>query len=114
EQGIWVAQDAQLVALRLFGERAQREDEPPPFVVDVHSGHSPLGPLWLRTLVAPDRRVALTRWALRPEVAEQAREQSRELRLNLSQSGLVLSSLDIVTGAPASDEMAWAQAGGAA
>jgi hypothetical protein len=53
-------------------------------------------------------------WALRPEVAEQAREQSRELRLNLSQSGLVLSLLDIVTGAPAPDEMAWAQAGGAA
>ncbi len=106
--------DAGPVALRLFRERAKREDEPQPFVVDVHSGHSPLGPLWLRTLVAPDRRVALTMWALRPEVAEQAREQSRELRLNLSQSGLVLSSLDIVTGAPASDEMAWAQAGGAA
>lgn len=106
--------DAGPVALRLFRERAKREDEPPPFVVDMHSGHSPLGPLWLRTLVAPDRRVALTMWALRPDVAEQAREQSRELRLNLSQSGLVLSSLDIVTGAPASDEMAWAQAGGAA
>ncbi|MFM8929394.1 MAG: hypothetical protein ACKOJ7_07625 [Betaproteobacteria bacterium] len=106
--------DAGPVALRLFRERAKREDEPPPFVVDMHSGHSPLGPLWLRTLVAPDRRVALTMWALRPDVAEQAREQSRELRLNLSQSGLVLSSLDIVTGAPASDERAWAQAGGAA
>ncbi|NBU50662.1 MAG: hypothetical protein EBS47_11375 [Betaproteobacteria bacterium] len=103
--------DAGPVALRLFRERARRDEEPPPFVVDVHSGHSGLGPLWLRTQVAHDRRVAMTMWALRPEVAQQAREQSRALRLNLSQSGLVLASLDIVTGAPEVDEVAFADPG---
>lgn len=103
--------DAGPVALRVFRERARSEDEPPPFVVDVHSGHSGLGPLWLRTLVAPDGRVSMTMWALRPEVAQQAREQSRTLRLNLSQSGLVLASLDIQAGAPRADEVAFADQG---
>jgi hypothetical protein len=103
--------DAGPVALRLYRERAKRDEAPPPFVVDVYSGHSGLGPLWLRTQVAADRRVAMTMWALRPEVAQQAREQSRALRLNLSQSGLVLSGLEIVTGAPAVEEMSWAEAG---
>ena len=104
--------DAGPVALRLYRERAKRDEAPPPFVVDVYSGHSGLGPLWLRTQVAADRRVSMTMWALRPEVAQQAREQSRALRLNLSQSGLVLSGLEIVTGAPAVEEMSWAEVGG--
>ena len=99
--------DAGPVALRIFRERKRREDEPPPFVVDVHSAHSALGPLWLRTQVSQDRRVALTMWALRPEVAEQAREQSRALRLNLTQSGLSLASLEIVAGAPSAGEVAF-------
>jgi hypothetical protein len=53
----------------------------------------------------------MTMWALRPEVAQQARDQSRLLRLNLSQSGLVLSSLEIVAGAPQGHEVAFADVG---
>lgn len=103
--------DAGPVALRIFRDRAKGEDDPPPFIVDVHSGHSGLGPLWLRTQVAHDKRVSMTMWALRPEVAQQARDQSRLLRLNLSQSGLVLSSLEIVAGAPQGHEVAFADVG---
>jgi hypothetical protein len=103
--------DAGPVALRIFRDRAKGEDDPPPFIVDVHSGHSGLGPLWLRTQVAYDKRVSMTMWALRPEVAQQARDQSRSLRLNLSQSGLVLSSLEIVAGAPQGHEVAFADMG---
>ncbi len=99
--------DAGPVALQIFRERQRRDEEPPPFVVDVHSAHSELGPLWLRTQVSQDRRVALTMWALRPEVAEQAREHSRALRLNLTQSGLSLASLEIVAGAPSTGEVAF-------
>jgi hypothetical protein len=61
--------------------------------------------------VAHDKRVSMTMWALRPEVAQQARDQSRLLRLNLSQSGLVLSSLEIVAGAPQGHEVAFADVG---
>lgn len=103
--------DAGPVALRIFRDRAKSEDDPPPFIVDVHSGHSGLGPLWLRTQVAHDKRVSMTMWALRPDVAQQARDQSRSLRLNLSQSGLVLSSLEIVAGAPQGHEVAFADVG---
>jgi len=103
--------DAGPVALRIFRDRAKGEDDPTPFIVDVHSGHSGLGPLWLRTQVAHDKRVSMTMWALRPEVAQQARDQSRLLRLNLSQSGLVLSSLEIVAGAPQGHEVAFADVG---
>jgi len=103
--------DAGPVALRVFRDRARGEGEPPPFVVDVHSGHSSLGPLWLRTQVAHDRRVSMTMWALLPEVAHYAREQSRALRLSLSQSGLVLSSLEIVAGAPQADDVAFSDGG---
>lgn len=105
--------DAGPVALRIFRERARQEEERPPFVVDVHSAHSGLGPLWLRTQVAHDQRVSLKMWALRPEVAERAREQSRDLRLSLYQSGLVLSSLEILAGSPAEQESPFSPEGAA-
>jgi hypothetical protein len=92
--------DAGPVALRIARERARPDEEPPPFVVDVHSAHSGLGPLWLRTQVAHDQRVAITMWAARPEVADHARGRSQELRQSLHGSGLQLSSLEIVAGMP--------------
>lgn len=92
--------DAGPVALRIARERARPDEEPPPFVVDVHSAHSGLGPLWLRTQVTHDQRVAITMWAARPEVADQARGRSQELRQSLHGSGLQLSSLEIVAGTP--------------
>lgn len=92
--------DAGPVALRIVQERSRPGDEPPPFVVDVHSAHSGLGPLWLRTQVSREQRVAITMWALREDVALQAREQSQNLRRTLHDSGLVLGALEIISGAP--------------
>jgi hypothetical protein len=96
--------DAGPVALRISQERARLEEEPPPFVVDVHSAHSGLGPLWLRTQIAHDQRVAITMWAARTEVADEARARSQELRRFLHDSGLQLSSLEVVAGTPEPDE----------
>lgn len=103
--------DAGPVALRIFRESRRQGEDEPPFVVDVHSAYSALGPVWLRTQVAHDQRVSLTMWALRPEVAQQARDQSRGLRLNLHQSGLKLASLDILAGAPMAGQVAFAPEG---
>ncbi len=104
--------DAGPVALRIARERARPDEEPPPFVVDVHSAHSGLGPLWLRTQVAHDQRVAITMWAARPDVADQARGRSQELRQSLHGSGLQLSSLEIVAGAPDTEQDVFPRPGG--
>lgn len=92
--------DAGPVGLRITRERPRAGEEPPPFVVDVHSAHSGLGPLWLRTQVAQDQRVSITMWALRDEVAQQARARAPDLRRTLQDSGLVLGALDIMQGSP--------------
>ena len=97
--------DAGPVALRLFRERVKPDEQPPPFVVDIHSRHSGLGPLWLRTVVGQDNRLALTMWAQWPEVAERARQGAQDLRLQLTQSGLTLAALEIFSGArPTEDD----------
>jgi hypothetical protein len=92
--------DAGPVALRIARERAKPDQERPPFVVDVHSAHSGLGPLWLRTQVSDGQQVAMTMWAARADVADRARERSQDLRVSLHGSGLRLSALDIVHGTP--------------
>lgn len=83
------------VALRVFRDRP-REDQPDPeFVVDMHSRHAGLGPLWLRTAVQTGQRVALAMWAEEAEVVRRAKLQAPELRYSLAQSGLRLVAFDI-------------------
>ena len=92
--------DAGPVALRFFRER-QADDQPPaPFIIDIHTRHSGLGPLWLRTAVSDETRLSLTMWAEWPEVAQLARERVRDLRWTLTCSGLRLEQLEIHEGPP--------------
>lgn len=102
--------DAGPVALRISRQRVSDEEEPPPFVVDVHSPHSGLGPLWLRTQVARDQSVSLTMWALRTEVAEQARGRATELRAELLDNGMTLSHFRVVAGAPQEEDVGFSPA----
>ena len=86
------------MALRIFRDRPRQEDPTPEFVVDMHSRHSGLGPVWLRTAIQPAQRVALAMWAESPEVARVARAHARELRMTLAEQGLRLVAFDIHDG----------------
>lgn len=86
------------VALRVFRDRPREEEPDPEFVIDMHSRHSGLGPIWLRTAIQPAQRVALAMWAESADVARRARQGARELRLTLAQQGLRLVAFDIHDG----------------
>ena len=92
--------DAGPVALRFFRESGGEDGTPSPVIVDIHSRHSGLGPLWLRTAVSDETRLHLTMWAEREEVAQRARERARDLRWSLTCSGLRLEHLEIHAGVP--------------
>ena len=69
-----------------------------PFCVDVHSRHSGLGPLWLRSLLGSNDEISMKMWAQRPEIAALARENRSSLQHQLQESGLFLKSFQVIEG----------------
>ena len=82
-----------------FERRAGAKDQQPIFTVNVHSNSPEYGELWLKTELHGKREVELVMWALRPGVAEQAREFSAALGLELQGAGLVMKSFQVIQGA---------------
>ncbi len=82
-----------------FRQTGVDEDDPESsFVVDVHSRHSGLGPLWLSTVVKKTSQIELKMWAERPEVARLARQNGRDLQFELRSHGLALRAFEVVAG----------------
>jgi hypothetical protein len=54
-----------------------------------------LGEVWLHTLIKAGHQVELTMWALREDVAQQARAHSTELVMELGAAGLELQQFQI-------------------
>lgn len=74
------------------------DDAESSFVVDVHSRHSGLGPLWLSTVVKKTSHIELKMWAERSEVARLARQNGRDLQFELRTHGLTLKAFEVITG----------------
>jgi len=70
-------------------------EEAPPLSVDIHSQSRLLGEVWLHTLIKARHQVELTMWALREEVASQARAHATDLVLELGAAGLELQQFQI-------------------
>ena len=66
-----------------------------PLSVDIHSKSRLLGEVWLNTTITQGRQVDLVMWAVRPEVANLAQLNAKELGFELADSGLQLSSFQI-------------------
>ena len=87
--------DADPVELHFQRPPRQPGDENPPLSVDIHSQSRMLGEVWLHTLIKAGHQVELTMWALREDVAQQARAHSKELVMELGAAGLELQQFQI-------------------
>ena len=87
--------DADPVELHFQRPPRQPGDENPPLSVDIHSQSRRLGEVWLHTLIKAGHQVELTMWALREEVAQQARTHATELVMELGAAGLELQQFQI-------------------
>ncbi len=87
--------DADPVELHFQRPPRKPGDENPPLSVDIHSQSRLLGEVWLHTLIKAGHQVELTMWAVREEVAQQARTHATELVMELDAAGLELQQFQI-------------------
>ena len=70
-----------------------------PLVVNMHTKSRVLGEVWLKTSITDHAQVDLTMWALKPDIAEQARFNASELTYELENAGLVLTRFQVFNAA---------------
>jgi hypothetical protein len=87
--------DADPVDLHFKKPPRQSGEPETPLSVDIHSKSRVLGEVWLNTTITKGSQVDLVMWAVKPEVAELAKLNAKELGFELSDSGLKLSSFQI-------------------
>lgn len=87
--------DADPVDLHFKKPARQPGESDTPLSVDIHSKSRLLGEVWLNTTITQGRQVDLVMWAVRPEVADLAQLNAKELGFELADSGLQLSSFQI-------------------
>jgi len=84
--------------MNIFRPKPSPKHPSPPFCFDIHSRHSGLGPLWLRTVMHPPHELEMIMWAQKTLVANMARENQYELHQQLKDSHFQLKSLQIIDG----------------
>ncbi|NCA16084.1 MAG: flagellar hook-length control protein FliK [Betaproteobacteria bacterium] len=90
--------DASPVAVRFFRGSKTDEQPNPPMTIDIHTDSPSLGELWLSAKVQLEKRLELSMWADREDVATRARKAVSELREDLEQAGLSLEQMTIIHG----------------
>ncbi len=91
--------DADPVEMR-FERRGHQPGQPKnPLVVNMHTQSRVLGEVWLKTTISDNAKVDLTMWALKEEVAAQARFNASELTYELESAGLVMGSFQVYNAA---------------
>jgi hypothetical protein len=102
--------DAEPINLK-FQRHAKRDDAPGHvYTVDVHTQNQRLGELWMRSQIhiqADRTDVALTMWAVRADVAVQARAHVDDLRDELEAAGLGLIEVQVFNAARPNQDAAW-------
>ena len=102
--------DAEPINLK-FQRHAKRDDTPGHvYTVDVHTQSQRLGELWMRSQIhiqADRTDVALTMWAVRADVAVQARAHVDDLRDELEAAGLGLIEVQVFNAARPNQDAAW-------
>ena len=97
--------DADPVELH-FEQKGNKPGQPKnPLVVNMHTKSRVLGEVWLKTSITDSAQVDLTMWALKQDIAEQARFNASELTYELENAGLVLTRFQVFNAArPQSQE----------
>jgi hypothetical protein len=91
--------DADPVELE-FEQKGNKPGQPKnPLVVNMHTDSRVLGEVWLKTTISDNAKVDLTMWALKEEVAAQARFNASELTYELESAGLVMGSFQVYNAA---------------
>jgi transposase-like protein len=91
--------DADPLEMR-FERRGNQPGQPKnPLVVNMHTQSRVLGEVWLKTTISENAHVDLTMWALKEEVAAQARFNASELTYELESAGLVMGSFQVYNAA---------------
>ncbi len=102
--------DAEPINLK-FQHHAKRDDASGHvYTVDVHTQNQRLGELWMRSQIhiqADRTDVALTMWAVRADVAVQARAHVDDLRDELEAAGLGLIEVQVFNAARPNQDAAW-------
>jgi len=79
-----------------FEKKGDKPGQPKnPLVVNMHTNSRVLGEVWLKTSINDSANVNLTMWALRSDIAAQAKENASELTYELESAGLVLGSFQV-------------------
>ena len=83
-----------------FEKKGNKPGQPQnPLVVNMHTKSRTLGEVWLKTSISGSANVNLTMWALRPEIAAQAKQNASELTYELESAGLVLGGFQVYNAA---------------
>ena len=93
--------DAPPVALEIEREARQAGQPTPPWILNMHTQTPSLGELWLKSVIRLDgtqRRIDLTVWALRPDVAALAMRNAPALADELTEAGLEMSGFQVFNG----------------
>jgi hypothetical protein len=79
-----------------FERQGNKSGQPKhPLIVNMHTKSRVLGEVWLKTSITDNAQVDLTMWALKADIAEQARFNASELTYELENAGLVLTRFQV-------------------
>ena len=79
-----------------FEKKGDKPGQPKnPLIVNMHTNSRVLGEVWLKTSINDSANVNLTMWALRSDIAAQAKENASELTSELESAGLKLGSFQV-------------------
>ena len=87
--------DQDPVELSFYRPPPSPDDENPAFTVNIHSDTEEIGEVWLKTSVSNRTKVDLMMWAVKENIAKLAEESSLELKKDLEDAGLTMSSFTV-------------------
>jgi len=83
-----------------FQRAAPTHEQPrPPFVVNVYTESPALGEVWLKSSIDTERKVALTMWARRDQIAQAAGAGEKQLARALEKAGLTMTAFQVYNAA---------------
>ena len=79
-----------------FERKGSRPGQPKnPLIVNMHTKSRVLGEVWLKTTIYEGSKVDLTMWALKKDIADQAKFNASELTYELENAGLAMGAFQV-------------------
>ncbi|MEC9248374.1 MAG: hypothetical protein VX986_05085 [Pseudomonadota bacterium] len=91
--------DAEPVSVELYKEPDDQDPSKSNWIINLHTKSEQIGEVWLKTSLLSESNVDMTMWAVRGEVAENAKLIGSELEYELQNFGLSLDNLTVLNAA---------------